>query len=481
MVVVRSSTHADPLPTAIQQFASLQNCVLAEPGHYNPPMPIEDLAKHGCQSYLRELFTAPDAVVRYLCRNGQVHQIPVGNDKTERAAEALVNDPAFPFMKFFTPRNSYQTNVSRYDKASRSTRVMGLRAPMYLKDSVDSGRLSELQRASKTLQRELEQLRAQKQEHDARTKVARVEESNIEASIADLKNRKTKRSRLQAKIRGAESRIANFTQALADSQQRLKAAQSGTGAVEAKQAALLLQMAGAAQRVAQASSRCLRLLVDVCEAARVVEARTAEHEEATRNLKAVKASLLQLKGEVDRSKGDAKSLLAQAKAETKVDKPTDAMDQAFQELPGDLESLVARMHEEQAKMDCNVDVDEGLVREYRLREVEIEEAQADLTQGSVACEELVNDIEKVKTEWLPPLKAIIHKISESYSGYFKELGCAGEIHLHESEVRRCCPAVATVWPMRLGACRATAALCIRHAAALCIRHASAPEPVVREP
>ena len=43
----------------------------------------------GFHHYLNELFTAPDAVMRYLCQNYKLHQIPVGNDYTQKHADEV--------------------------------------------------------------------------------------------------------------------------------------------------------------------------------------------------------------------------------------------------------------------------------------------------------------------------------------------------------------------------------------------------------
>ena len=58
----------------------------------------------GFHHYLNELFTAPDAVMRYLCQNYRLHQIPVGNDYTQKHADevprSLLDFDSKAFLRF---------------------------------------------------------------------------------------------------------------------------------------------------------------------------------------------------------------------------------------------------------------------------------------------------------------------------------------------------------------------------------------------
>ena len=39
------------------------------------------LREYGFHSYIRELFTAPEPVVRYFCKMNSIHNIPVGDQR----------------------------------------------------------------------------------------------------------------------------------------------------------------------------------------------------------------------------------------------------------------------------------------------------------------------------------------------------------------------------------------------------------------
>lgn len=47
-----------------------------------PGIPIEELRRYGFYAYLQSLFTAPEPIMKYLCKMYRVHQIPVGTELT---------------------------------------------------------------------------------------------------------------------------------------------------------------------------------------------------------------------------------------------------------------------------------------------------------------------------------------------------------------------------------------------------------------
>ena len=55
--------------------------------------------KYEFVSYLRELFTCPEPVMRYLCKMYNVHQVPVGTRYTKDNVQVVVDN--CPEIKLF--------------------------------------------------------------------------------------------------------------------------------------------------------------------------------------------------------------------------------------------------------------------------------------------------------------------------------------------------------------------------------------------
>lgn len=56
---------------------------------YQPAIPIEQLRKYGLFAYVRSLITAPEPILKYLCKTHKIHNIPVGDHTTNRHYENM--------------------------------------------------------------------------------------------------------------------------------------------------------------------------------------------------------------------------------------------------------------------------------------------------------------------------------------------------------------------------------------------------------
>ena len=51
-------------------------------------------------------------------------------------------------------------------------------------------------------------------------------------------------------------------------------------------------------------------------------------------------------------------------------------------------------------------------------------------------EQQSTEMEKVKSTWLNPLRELVVAVNEKFSCYFRQMGCAGQVRLHEHETVR---------------------------------------------
>jgi hypothetical protein len=56
---------------------------------FQPAVPIEQLRRYGLRTYVQSLFTAPEPIMKYLCRTYRVHNIPIGSAQTNRHFQDL--------------------------------------------------------------------------------------------------------------------------------------------------------------------------------------------------------------------------------------------------------------------------------------------------------------------------------------------------------------------------------------------------------
>ena len=51
-------------------------------------------------------------------------------------------------------------------------------------------------------------------------------------------------------------------------------------------------------------------------------------------------------------------------------------------------------------------------------------------------EQQSSELEDVKRTWLNPLRELIASVNEKFSGYFSQMGCAGQVRLNEHDTVR---------------------------------------------
>ncbi|KAK8782832.1 hypothetical protein V5799_015826 [Amblyomma americanum] len=69
---------------------------------FQPRRPLSQISQYGFRAYVQSLFTAPDGVMRYLCKRYRVHDIPVGSAATEDCLSQL---RTLGINRFFTEEN----------------------------------------------------------------------------------------------------------------------------------------------------------------------------------------------------------------------------------------------------------------------------------------------------------------------------------------------------------------------------------------
>ncbi|PIO35568.1 hypothetical protein AB205_0217800 [Aquarana catesbeiana] len=72
----------------------------------------------------------------------------------------------------------------------------------------------------------------------------------------------------------------------------------------------------------------------------------------------------------------------------------------------------------------------SVVEDYTRRTREIEVKTEELSQKKKELEDYKQNISKIKQDWLTPLKHLVEKINEQFSGFFSSMQCVGEVDLH---------------------------------------------------
>ncbi|CAG9122334.1 unnamed protein product [Plutella xylostella] len=88
-------------------------------GTMQPPKSIDQLSYLGFYTYLVDTITAPDPILRYLCKQYNIHRIPIGNEHTYNNSGKVPPNITY----FFTENHRFVVRVSSYSGVKSSSTI----------------------------------------------------------------------------------------------------------------------------------------------------------------------------------------------------------------------------------------------------------------------------------------------------------------------------------------------------------------------
>ena len=131
---------------------------------FQPEVSAASLKQYGLISYVRELVTAPDSVLAFLCKNCHLHRVAVFQPQAEQYNDQFVNQ--FGLNKFFLGSKMQTVSGSRYSSV-KSVMTRAVQPSNILSASLDQERVAQVERQLAAKQAEEGQLLAQFQQVSA--------------------------------------------------------------------------------------------------------------------------------------------------------------------------------------------------------------------------------------------------------------------------------------------------------------------------
>ncbi|XP_069672097.1 structural maintenance of chromosomes protein 5 [Periplaneta americana] len=409
------------------------NAVHSGPEHpststYKPYIPIGDLRQYGFHSYLREMISAPEPIMKYLCRMYKIYNIPVGDASTYAHCERIPLKMSY----FFTENHSFRVSVSKYS-GERSTRTSEIPPPFYLAITLDAERLQELQAKLEAQNEEKARIMnrldfIQRQLHHEERLIEECRQKR-KTWIECRDHKRTVSARLNSKqmqLNGLENEKID------------------TDAEKAKckrnNQALILELQDIHGRMAEAMrqfSDCViecNILQEELENTRNIAAVIEnESRELSRKCEETQQLVQRIGQQFQEAKAEAFRLYNEAEKMTGGLNPKDEgfgeFVKSWDLLPEEEEELDKEIQDTQAKADCLGDADEMVMQEYEKRKTHIASLQNTIYMKEEEREKLKTDILDIRNKWLPPLKELVAQISQKYGECFSHIGCAGEVLL----------------------------------------------------
>ncbi|XP_075985981.1 structural maintenance of chromosomes 5 [Anticarsia gemmatalis] len=430
-----SSQDMNLFLTKVRQEQGLKrvNALCSQGGTLDlPQRNIQQLSYLGFYTYLVDTISAPDAIVRYLCKNYNIHRIPIGNDHTYKNSGKVPANITY----FYTENHRFVVKVSAYS-GEKSSSTIEIRQARLLANTVDSEQLNKCNTELARFERTAQTHRSKMSDLDNKV-------GTLEGNLNELNMRRKgisegvdKVRTISAQIRIQANKVQDIeTEPSLDVQQEQERCRRKQRECVIKQCQLHSELKEIADSLHNdvLSSDVVKLQLDTYRNG-IVDQET-QLRELKSELRNVEATLENIENLLTRAKSNAKEKLLEAKRNSNNKLPQDPdfpYKDEFDTLPSDINSLQEHCYELQTRMDCMDQGDEQVIKEYEEREKLIAKLKNEVNSSSDTNKLLEKKMETIKSQWLPPLENLLRDIDRSFGDMFSKLGCAGEIKLEKGE------------------------------------------------
>ncbi|XP_067666413.1 structural maintenance of chromosomes protein 5-like [Haliotis asinina] len=398
---------------------------------FQPPHSLAEYSKFGFSSFLKDLFDCPDAVMRFLCMQYQVHKIVVGDERVKSNVNRVIQKNP-ELHVFYTKDTQYTIKRSRYGNKEISARNTKLREPVFLAVSMDAQRQHELRKQIQTCQLKLQGLEEQYSSLQSKSKDLESHMNKLREIKKDVNKRKDQKKRLQYQINTKKESIQRIEAETIDMDIEAEKARKMVQEIAFLKCGLLKQLCVNTRKCFELSQEKVQLSLKHSGAIYEYTSFEAELRDQSQSLQGAERHLQELKEGLKRTRAMAKTLLDRAKVATGTgpnEELSPDLKKAFEQCPPHLDEIDAQIHEQQARADCTFQVDERVVREFQQRKKEIHRLQCDLEKRTRERDNHHHEIEEAKRNWLGPLRELIHRINDNFGYFFTCMKCTGEVDI----------------------------------------------------
>lgn len=401
---------------------------------FKPRRPLSEISRCGFRAYIQSLFSAPEGVMRYLCKRYRVHDIPVGDKRTE---DCLAEVRQLGIRRFFTKDNLYTVKVSQYDPSRTTTMSSELSAPRLLTMSVDVTNLKKLEKEKQALAEEIAAQTAEVKKLNAKDRALQQQLEELRTSkkrlIGELSRIKQLGVVLEQK-RNALQRLRNESIDLDAERRKAVSEQQKICASRVHQLLIYgkkLSVCYKKHRLfAEHRLDMVRTLDDRKKAEEKLKVAQNEFRILENMVRSLREKLVELKRETQRKLRTAQEA-TKCSSSTFTIPPDVAKD--FRALPTTAEEITRQLHAEEVKLSCMLPVDVSVEHEYHQRKRDIKQLEKDVDQNEKELSELEDDMERTRGRWLPNIEQLLERINVGFGRFFHALGCAGDVSLYQGE------------------------------------------------
>ncbi|NXM66247.1 SMC5 protein, partial [Serilophus lunatus] len=395
-----------------------------------PSRPIEELRQYGFFSYLRELFDAPHPVMSYLCFQYQVHNVPVGTQKTRDMIEKVIKETKF--KQIYTAEERYVIKVSAYTNLTLTTNT-SLRAAKFLHSSVDTDERRQLETQQQDISNTLKSLDMRVTALFERLKRLEHRDNELRQQKKELLDRGNRRRQLESKIGLKCNSLRLLEQDAIDLVKESQLANVKIKEINKQKAELVIELKHLTKNIIPLSIVNGVLTLQRIKATAEKTRFESEYKAGSVQLRAAEQRFNELEDRKQVLYQNCRELIKQARQVCKLSPDEDLpreFQTAFQALPNTVEEIDAFLNEERTRASCFTGLSSSVVEDYNKQTQEIQQLTEYLEEKKNELNNYKQSISQVKEKWLKLLKEVIERINENFSKFFSSMQCVGEVDLH---------------------------------------------------
>lgn len=384
---------------------------------YRPRVPVDVIKSLGFHDYIINLIDAPEPILAVLCQTANLHLIPVTKQQIDESKLEKYRD----IQRYCIDGILYEVKRSAYsnDSITRSRRV---RPSEVFKETLNVSERDEVLLQIENFRKQLAQnaermkyLLQSQSEVRSRAENVKQEESSINSKLLEIRRIDAKRNDLENclshKLKELDNMLnENITQEREQQlekemnillKQRIKFCE-GMKDLAGEKFNSFCEMAKIGLQMASFNMEKMDLVEQISQLER-------EYNDAKR-------AFDNLDEEFNSLKAKAKVLLMKAQRQ-EVDEETK---ESFAQLPDSVDELDILIASESTKAEMKFcDDDDNVHVEYRKREQQILQMTEAVEEKEKDATKMVSEMQKIEEKWKPRLEAVVAKINEKFSAYFK--------------------------------------------------------------
>ena len=412
-----------------------------------PNRPVDErLRRYGIEHIVNDIYKAPESVKAALNSQANLHNIHVGNERTEEPDIETALRSEDGLWAWYTPHRRVQTLQSRFSESSVKDlshdysfeRISGA---LY-GDSMEAAE-RDRQRLTTLIRQDEQNLSAAKrrrQDVDSQLQSLRQNVDELQAEFRNLQTRKRNLQGAQKDVTLKEHHVNSLRQQLAS--MNIEAEKDELMSIITQKQNEAYELAPAAQqlirKLCDSKVRLEQLAIEEFEATRTLEMEKEKQKDLLADLEAKEKQLRDDAAEFVRRKKKYKNQRDELRASGRdvTNTHPDLVRELRVKYKTDIEPLRAEISELEVRARGLATGGQRVLEEYNHRHHQLEKQRAELAAQTRDQDKRVTGFRQERTDFLNWLSSGIQKMRTKFSSLYSRLGCSGDLDLVGIESER---------------------------------------------